>query len=384
MMSLCYCTILTHHWSKMPGVRHQVLCEVKHLAYEEMKNIAFKHSGIIYGGYVRDFIISEHYSALYNEDTPANKRNGSKSTTLNPDINKFWTVAHRPETQDRCLLPSDMDITFQNMKDADAFTDAVKGVREYQNVNVENRLDIHMYSPLISSIRKISIQILVGEVPFISYGSVVEISVDVVVPKPNITLQAPFGNLDMLCNGFIMTKDGGISFSRNTGTVIDKYSDAKRAMVVAGIIKDMLQFKTYLCFTTMNKTRDATRFVNTSAIRRIHKMEYRTHKGWTFLNLPFKTEEYKQLQHSGDCVVCMSEIEEGQKMAYTVTKTKDGEEIPCAKSHYRCFMTNIRHQISNPELFASQGCVFKCPFRNSIDFNLCKLDIEPACAVYMK
>jgi hypothetical protein len=367
----------------MTNIRSQVLCEVRRLAYEEMKSIAFKHSGVIYGGFVRDVIISEHYSAIYNEDTPDKKHNAS---TVTPNINKFWNSAHMPETQDRCLLPSDMDVTFKTMEEADAFIHTVKGVRQYNNVNVnvKNISETHKYSPLISSIRKISIQILVGEIPFISYGSVVEISVDVVVPKPNITLQPPFGNLDMLCNGFIMTKDGGISFSQNTGTVIDHYSDAKRAMVVAGIIKDMLQFKTYLCFTTWCKTLDAKQLVNTCAVKRIHKMQYRRHKGWTLLNLPFKSGEYKQLQDSGDCAICSLEFEEGENYAYTITKTEDGTEIPCSKIHYGCFMQHLRYQMKSSELFTSQKCVFRCAFGNIIDFNLCQLDIEPACAAYMK
>lgn len=345
--------------------------QVKRAAYENMQSIAFQHSGVIYGGYVRDTIISQHYSSLYEEQT-SDKKN----------INKFWNKDHHPETRDRCLLPADMDVMFASLQDADEFIDAVKDTREYNRVSVNTKQGPSYYSPLIHSVRKVSIQILVGEIPFISYGKVVQIYVDVVVPKSNITLQAPFGNLDMLCNGFIMTKDAGIIYSRNTGTVIDHYSDAKRAIIVAGIIKDMLQFKTYLSFTTRNKSIYAANLTNKIALQRIRKMERKQHKKWTFINLPFKSEVYKHT-HLEDCVICSTEFEKDDIVDYTVSKKEDGTTVACAKSHHICFMLSLGYQLSD-NLYESQGWAFKCPFRNIIDFNLCQLDIEPACTAYMK
>jgi hypothetical protein len=362
----------------MPNIREAVLLQVKRAAYEEMQSLVFNHSGIIYGGYVRDTIISQHYSSIYEDETSATPANNKPKAK----INKFWNQAHKPATQHRCLLPADMDVTFKTMHDADAFIDTVKAVRQYSRVDVNQNHDSNYYSPLLQSIRKVCIQIVIGEIPFISYGSMVSISVDVIVPKRNIRLQAPFGNLDMLCNGFIMTKDGGISYSRNTGTVIDSYSDAKRAMVVAGIIKDMLQFKTYLCFTSRNKTSYGKNMVNLTALKRIQKMEDKTHKPWTFLNLPFKSEEYDKLDNSESCVICSSEFEKGETVAYTISHKEDGTETQTAKTHHECFIRTLKYQTSHSH--SSQKWTFRCPFRNAVDFNVCQLDIASACTSYMK
>jgi hypothetical protein len=155
-------------------------------------------------------------------------------------------------------------------------------------------------------------------------------------------------------------------------------------MVVAGIMKDILQFKTYLCFTTRYKNTYGQRASNKNSLTRIVKMEQKQHKSWTFLNLPFKCEEYKEVDGSDDCVICSCTFEEGDKLSYTVTKKQDGTEIPCAKSHNRCFMQNLKYQVSDAQVYASQKWAFRCPFRNTIDFKLCHLDIEPACVAYMK
>lgn len=363
------------------SVKPTVLMQVKRSAYEKMQDIAFDHSGVIFGGYVRDTIISQHYSAIYDE-TAAEAAPTNRNT--NKFWNKFWNKAHCPETQDRCLLPADMDVSFKSMSDADAFISSVKNTREYTRVTVLDKHNSGYYSPLIQSVRKVGIQILVGEYQFISQGSIVYITVDVVVPKQNITSQAPFGNLDMLCNGFIMTKEFGITYSRNTGTIIDHYTDAKRAIIVAGIIKDILQFRTYLCFTSRYKNIYGNKTINRVSLERIVKMEQKQHKSWTFLNLPFKCEEYKEIDGSEDCVICSCTFEEGDKLSYTVTKKKDGPEIPCAKSHYGCFMKNLKYQLSDNQVYASQRWAFRCPFRNTIDFKLCHLDVEPACVAYLK
>ena len=355
----------------MPSVKEHTLLHIKRMAYTTMEPIVYKHSGIIYGGYVRDTLISKHFTALYRE----------KNNFCRTNDKKFWDMENDPATQDRCLLPSDMDTCFKDLESADAFIEALEDVSQYQKIRVQESSEetAVYYSPLVLSVRKVCIKIKVCEIPFVCEGSTIKIYVDVVVPKANVTMQAPFGQLDFLCNGFIMSEEYGVTYSRSTGTIIDTYSDAKKAMVVSKIMDDLLNFKTYMCFISRNKSYFNHQQQNINALKRIQKMAKRN-KPWSFINMPFKTEIYNTEEEVAkcDCSICYCEFNHADKVAYTITTKEDGTEIPCGKIHFDCFMKSLCYQVNNKSVYSSQGFVFKCPFRNTVDFKTCKFEIKSA------
>jgi len=347
-------------------IPNSTLIEMKRNAYEKLKTTGFSHDGTIFGGFVRDEYIAEYYSAKFNREYH--------------DTKKYWESKHMPETKARLLIPNDMDISFKNESDADNFIQAVHEISEFNGVLVTDVT--HQGNPyaemesVLRSIRHMIISMRVGHVPFKKNGLIVSICVDVVVPM-NSALQPPFNNLDMLCNGFILTKDGGKQFSRNSGTIIDLYSDYERATVVPQIIKDMVEFKTYICMTSCYRNR---RRVNVVALWRVRKMLVKNIP-WTMLNMPFKTEIYKVPVDNGethDCSICLDTLKHGEEIAYTtLVKEDDKTEIPAGKLHRKCMMQHLHSQTQSIYNTNDDGVfVFKCPFRNKITFTRCKLDIQ--------
>jgi len=341
----------------------KLIPEVTRRAYTKISEHAISNGGTIYGGYVRDYIISDHYSSLYKNDHTYD--------VDCIDMGKFWDKNYHPQTISRLLLPVDMDVCF-NKVDAEQFIEILRNMSEFQNViEIDITHNAVYYSPFIESIKKITLTMIVGAIPFMSDGKIVYLNIDVVVPKHFITMQPPFKNLDMLCNGFVMTKSG-VSLSNNTGTVIDDYSIYEKSSVVLNIIKDLIEFKTYLCFQFATHEWS----LNLMAMKRIEKMHNKG-LGWKFLNMPFKTEIYKQCDTSIlDCCICCDDFTENDYVAKTELKIKD-ENITSSAMHYDCCIKYLKHQCREcKDLILEDKFMLRCPMRNQIDFSSCILDIK--------
>jgi hypothetical protein len=192
------------------------------------------------------------------------------------------------------------------------------------------------------------------------------------------TLQPPFNNLDMLCNGFIMSGTGDKTFSKHTGTIIDRYTDYEKAVVVPQILRDMRDFKTVLCMTTACSQKKTT--INIIALNRINKMMQKPIP-WSFTNMPFKQEIYQELTSDKcDCCICSCDLQQDDQIAYTVSYKDDGTELPAAKVHVKCLMQYLHHQRdelqSNILPFDNKIAIFKCPYRNAISFARCNRDVQ--------
>jgi hypothetical protein len=353
------------------NVRSSTVVQVKRAAYQQMEKLAFDRAGTIFGGYVRDKIIFKHYTDEFHNNML--------------ETDKYWDKTYSPETRSRLLIPTDMDVAFKTMEDADNFISDLREVRQYSDVHVvDTLLHSHYYAPIIQSVRKVTMRIIIGEIPFVHRGLTVVISADVVVAKPNIIMQPPFGNLDMLCNGFIMTREHGIIFSKNTGTIIDEYPDLKRTKVICGIMEDLVKFRTYLSFTVRKNNAIIKQKLNATALKRITKMDNKSHQRWTMLNLPFQIDTYtaypqqaaQPSEATETCAICIGELNEGDRIAYTTNTKEDGTCIPCAKMHHRCFITNLFYQARDESLYEAQDYTFRCPYRSTIDFGKCQQDIE--------
>lgn len=353
-------------------VKHSTILKVKIAGYTKLEEIAHKNNAITYGGYVRDTLISQEFSERFRRKYPCNEDFANSA--------KFWDKTFDPETRKRLLIPSDMDLGFRSSDDVDNFISEIQRVEEFDKVVVTDVSNHKYYSPKIHSVKHVLIYMVIGRIPFLTSGSTVLIHADLVVPKANIMLEPPFNNLDFLCNGFIKTKEG-IRFSRNTGTVIDFYTDFQRMQVSCGILSDMLQLKTYMCFSKSMAVETTSYKFNLVAMRRIMNMH---NKGWTFNNMPFKTEVLDISTDQKECTICFSDFEKGEKLAYTVLSntSSDGTttEVCSCKMHYNCFMKYLASQRiaaagSEPEYYGDVY-VFRCPHRNPVDFRQCIFDIR--------
>ena len=389
-MTTCVGSYLQH--TPIQKLQKSIIPMVKHGAYQQLRKLALLNNGIIFGGFVRDEYIAEFYTEKFYQnlrDTP----NSSK-------VDNFWDPNCQPATRGRLLCPEDIDISFAVPENAENFIQAIQQMKEFLSVTVEDKThERQYYSMHIQSIREVNIQIEVGGYQFVSEGKIINIKADVIIPK-RASLQPPFRNLDMLCNGFIITKEGGKQFSRHTGTIIDRYNDFECAMVVAQILRDMKDFKTALCFVTNNPSR-FRKTLNLLAMKRIEKM-HNKRISWSFINLPFNTFHYgkheetpgwkipelpiqsgssestenNQEINNTECNVCMHKFKENDKIAYTTSHNSEGNIVATPHMHYKCCMKHLKYQRLNASEYQTKKFIFHCPFRNEIDFCRSSLDIQ--------
>ena len=189
---------------------------IKYILFNNIKKIVFENNGIIFGGFVRDMIISNHYKTIYN--------NHNKY-----DIHKFWNKFYQPETAARALVARDMDICMYSEDDISNFLTALQDVFNTENgySNISSSIlsvsDSDQYFNLpIKMHKKINYTVTVEKIPFVHTGIEMSFDFDIIIPI-NTKISPPFNKLDFLSNVFILT-NYGISISNNTGTIIDTMS----------------------------------------------------------------------------------------------------------------------------------------------------------------
>ena len=338
-----------------------MITRVKISAFKKMRQIALQNDGIIFGGYVRDEYISEYYTEKFNRQYGNNHE-------------RYWDASFMPETKARLLISNDIDISFAEPSNADNFINNISSSDEFKDVQIHDVTDTNRYyGTMIKSIRELRIEIVVGAIPFVYEGHKIYIKADIVIPKYK-TLEPPFRNLDMLCNGFIIKKNCRKQFSPHTGTLIDFCTDYERASVVAQILKHMKDFKTVLCFSVNSPIGKNTR--NLICMKRIEKMQNKK-ISWNFINMPFKTNIYSisDTNENKECGICSNEFIEGDKISYT-TSQKDSEEIATPYIHYNCCIKHLKYQMRHAPNYHDKKFIFRCPYRNEIDFTRSALDIQ--------
>ena len=355
-LSMPYDPPLTH-----PPLAEDMLAHIKYIGYNKILENVYKHSGIVFGGFVRDKFISEHFAHLYNcknkEECLDCEQDKIYTNCRNCDA-KFWDKNHKPETNQRLLLSDDMDICFYNEYEADSFLNSLRNVKEFDKIfDDDMTANSKYYFKGVKKIRHVSICITVGNIPFISNGTNIILYADIVIPRDN-KLEPPFNRLDMLDNVFIMNKDI-IRISNNTGTFIDKQGLYKRQVISDKIIQDMQQFKTQLCFGSNFKA--ATRLQNMLSKK----------LNWKFTNLPFKYEKYVDNNEKEECSICRDEFDTNSYVTYTVF-VKSDSEIKSPKMHCKCLLKYLEYQETNTN---NKSFVFRCPVRNYIDFTKCDINI---------
>lgn len=355
--------------------------KVKNAAYNNLKKLVFNEGGVIYGGYVRDEYISEYYKKKYNENTKNLKKDP------NFDKDQFWNTSFDPETAYRTLLPQNIDISFENIEVTHRFINKLL-IHEYFNKCVTVTFLPPPYMPQIKIIKKLKISLIIGNIPFIYKGEIIDIFINITLPVKD-GLTPPFYNVDMLCNAFIMTKEGK-KLSNNTGTFIDKYSEYERNIISTKIIKDMLEFKTYLCLNPSFYAKKYCISYNNQCMNLIKKM-HKKNFPWTILNMPFDTHIIN-VSKDINCCICYNILEKNERICNTVYSDKNNK-YKSPPIHYDCMMNYLISQINDVSklynlyqhidvdrfiLNNKESLVFKCPYRNLVDFTKCRDKIKIA------
>jgi len=345
---------------------------IKSILYSRVVNKVFDYDGIVFGGYVRDKIISNHYTHEYN-----------KAHSNVWENKKFWNKQYHQETIGRMLNPSDLDICVSDNLSAKSLIDDIKKMiyDDFDRGNVElsseytTQSDNKYFRLAVANITKVSFDITVGKIPYISSGHIIKINFDIVV-RHNYRIQPPFGNLDMLCNMFILTRNG-ISVSGNTGTKIDNMSIIDKKKVELRVMKDMIEYKTEFCLNI--KKFDNIGNYNNAVCDRLDKMSAKV-PSWTIGNLPINIEGTvaKSCEKNKDavCCICMSGFKKSNgNISVPISCSEKKSIINGAKMHNECFFKYLKNQlveeiINNRYNLDNSGAdfSFKCPMRNQFSF----------------
>lgn len=348
--------------------------------YERAIKKVFDFEGTVFGGAVRDKIIANHYSEVYN----------SQCDIYN--YKKFWNKQVHPETEHRTLVPKDIDICVYTEEIAKTLAHEIKNLitSDFGASNVSSTYDYSKTSNKyfnfpISSLTKLSFNVVVGAVPYISSGMIINLKFDIIVPK-NRNVQPPFRKLDMLCNAFIMTKNGGITLSRHTGTDMDFMSLIERKKIEVKILSDIIEFKTDFCLDYSKYTKERVNYFrvikyNTDVFSRVENMALKE-LPWIIRNLPFDME----IEADGckdACCICMSGFKKKVgKVSVSIQASDKKAKIKGGYIHSACLFKYMRNQLEEEktevstllymntplEEFTKRDFCFKCPMRNRIDF----------------
>jgi hypothetical protein len=87
-----------------------------------VKNLIIENNGLIFGGFVRDSIIHDHFSTSYY------KKNEESSVTDEEAKQKYTIVSYMPETLGRLVVPNDIDC-FMVQNDYNMFINSLKDHR---------------------------------------------------------------------------------------------------------------------------------------------------------------------------------------------------------------------------------------------------------------
>jgi hypothetical protein len=342
---------------------------IKYILFEEIKTLVFNNSGIIFGGYARDMIISDHYKAIYNS---ANKYN----------IHKFWNRMYQPETAARTLVAKDMDICMYSTDDVDSFLIALQNIFNdrigYTNITssdiTASQENNYFKIPIVLH-KKINYTITIGKIPFVHRGVEISFDFDIIVPR-NSKLMPPFNRVDMLSNVFILNRQG-IVMSNNTGTAIDRMSIMNKQKMSARIMEDVVQFKTQFCLGNYTDNYTCGNFnYNSKVCERLNKMLFRGFK-WDITNMPFFLDEHKKELNNGDngdinCCICLSNFKNNDRVVkvFIDNSTKTEKKV-CSIAHDKCMFKYFETQVENAKSDMISGrddFKFRCPMRNIINF----------------
>ena len=370
---------------------------IKHNISWDIKNIIFKWHGIIFGGFVRDSIISEHYSQVFWENNGYN--------TLH-----FWNEQFDPKTSARTLIPNDIDVCIYNEPDINNMMAEIASlfisefgadnVKQERKTAVRNNSDFKSYiDKPFGTLHTFIYTITVGKIPYFSEGRTFDIMFDIVSTNKR-HLKPPFLKLDFLCNGFIMTGHNEISLSNCTGTQIDKLKLVEKKEIESKIIKDLVNFKTDYCMKFIgiaDSNMYASIWYNEQACKRIEKMCNKKY-AWTIENMPIIIEHPKKQISNGvaygtngacgaggkNCCICQDSIKNKERFVTFPTFDSNCKMIPGMPIHINCFFKYMNSQIQDKRrdydnnLYGSETNMvyedcrtfLRCPMRNMINFHV--------------
>ena len=340
---------------------------------KEVGTVVLDSGGTIFGGYVRDSILHDHYAQLYYENaTPKEERD-----------KRYNDPSFFPEYKERTTLPDDIDCyfpTYNHLKQFEAYllqhkfcfkrlftrTDAAEYIprlSKLKNMLTHIRYKISIVNPnKLSLIRMLMIQ----NIPSSARGEVADdlnaildelanklvsipsVQVDALIAtESGLTLSPPFGELDFECNGLVLTKQG-----------LSIADDLKDKQTPNGFIADIN--KLAQVHSAILKKQARLVRGNITDKYRVTKMKV---KGWTILHDDFTSILKPSSLPDNDpptCIICHNPVSSSNccklkccaamyhSQCLIEAATKGTAAMAVTKSCIMCkrFVTNITNDIS--------------------------------------
>lgn len=339
---------------------------IKKNIFSNIKQIIFKWNGIIFGEFVRDYIISEHYIEQYN-----------KKYNYKNDKN-IWNIHFDKQTIARTLINDNINIL---IKDNSNIIYIIEEITNYfiQHFGKENILITHLlinnmndnaylYVDNNSIINKYNYNILIGKIPYITEGINININIYIII----LTKNQSYSILDFLCNGFIMT-EYNISLSNHTGIELDKLGILEKKYIEQKIIKDIINFTTDYSFKfpKLQDVQDTIDTINYNelALKSIEKLIKHSYK-WNIRNLPILYIHPSNINSLKFCCYCfISFAKKDYYIGFSYENNINGSYM-----HKKCFIEYINIQLKEKKklinnIFKEEDLLLKCPMNKTINFN---------------
>lgn len=198
------------------------LDRVKYLTMVKISELLIEKGAIIFGGFVRDKLIHDHYANLYYQN-----KMGCDS--------KYSDENHNPETKHRLLVPNDIDVFVRGTEEK------IEEVYSYLKTN-GFEVEIKIRKKIYGAFDNINQQKIVVKTKNFCGLPTIKIDLDILYSSDD-AVKPPFKRLDLWCNSLLMDKNG-ITVSDQTGSRIDHFNLFERKLVEIEIIKDLTNFKT--------------------------------------------------------------------------------------------------------------------------------------------
>lgn len=324
----------------------------KRLSWKLKKHVAkliLNTGGIIFGGYVRDAIIHDHYSDKYYTKC-------SEDMVSSVDIiSRYNDETFYPEYKERMLIPEDIDCFFKTTQTLNSFEQLLfrekfcltkvftrKDAMDYiprLNVPANSLSHIrykitHLNSNKSALIRKLLQQSFCTTIHseifeeinyFISSlcektKQIPEVYIDVLLQTNNTyDFHPPFGGLDFECNGLVLSNSG-----------ISLASDLKESQISFGFITDINKMTQVISDILAKKAVLVKKIGIPTDTYRFDKMRI---KGWDIITGKYSYIETNINIDSDDiCIICHGQFNEEQD--------KTSYKLKCcsAKYHKKCLI----------------------------------------------
>jgi hypothetical protein len=300
----------------------------------KIRNIILDNDGMIYGGFVRDSIIHDHFAQEFYKKYPYS----SPQNYMNKEC--------YPETWQRTSIPNDIDIFITENK----FHDLIEILRRnHFEVKIVFRHDPRDYFPdidmradntllhsrllvkpsVVKDVKRLLLSTSIDTIEIknvLKNLSVPEIKIDVLTSL-NDNIKEPFVSpLDFECNALYLTKGLNINVSSKlTGNISILDVQAKKN----AIIEDIIQKR--------------TRFMSPHNFR-IRKM---MNRGWMIYDSYITT--IKETNYEGYCIICHENL--------------DNTHIKCqccdCRFHPQCLSSMIQSMKKDTCILCSAPCFLK-------------------------